>query len=77
MLSTQHLPGHHPFLRLITIHEQQKAFSRGPQAMLATVRQNYWLILMRDVASDHTQLYYLFSKLTLDGLNTHRQATTI
>ncbi|XP_018374271.1 PREDICTED: uncharacterized protein LOC108768369 [Trachymyrmex cornetzi] len=43
------LPGHHPLSQLIIIHEHKRHFHAGPQATLAAIRQNYWLISARDI----------------------------
>jgi len=49
------LPGHHPFARLIVTNEHERHFYAGPQATLAAVRQNYWLISARDVVRQITR----------------------
>ncbi|XP_011858105.1 PREDICTED: uncharacterized protein LOC105555687 [Vollenhovia emeryi] len=43
------LPGRHPLSRLIITHEHERHLHAGPQATLAAVRQNYWLISARDI----------------------------
>ncbi|XP_025267450.1 uncharacterized protein LOC112638978 [Camponotus floridanus] len=49
------LPGHHPFSRLIIIHEHERHFHAGPQATLSAVRQSYWLVSARDVVRQITR----------------------
>ncbi|XP_018357332.1 PREDICTED: uncharacterized protein LOC108757420 [Trachymyrmex cornetzi] len=41
------LPGKHPFSNLIVSHEHANHLHAGPQATLAAIREQYWIILAR------------------------------
>ncbi|XP_011858632.1 PREDICTED: uncharacterized protein LOC105556166, partial [Vollenhovia emeryi] len=49
------LPGRHPLSHLIIRHEHERHLHAGPQATLAAVRQNYWLVSARDVVRQITR----------------------
>ncbi|XP_029157246.1 uncharacterized protein LOC114929752 [Nylanderia fulva] len=49
------LPGRHSLSHLIIMHEHEKHLHAGPQATLAAVRQNYWLVSARDIVRQITR----------------------
>jgi len=56
------LPGHHPFSHLIVKHEHERQLHAGAQAILAAVRQIYWITSAQYCTSNSAKMHNLLQE---------------